>query len=92
MELDINSYWISFNTYAAPGALHPAKLLEEAERPADAVPERRTTATSSPSTGGEPEPSVRFALLVGLAVALAVACIVLGGVAHDAGGSVPIAV
>ena len=35
MELDINSYWISFNTYAAPGALQPSKLLEEAERPAD---------------------------------------------------------
>jgi Phosphodiester glycosidase len=34
MELDINSYWISFNTYAAPGALRPAKLLAEAERPA----------------------------------------------------------
>lgn len=34
MELDINSYWISFNTYAAPGALQPSKLLEEAERPA----------------------------------------------------------
>ncbi len=34
MELDINSYWISFNTYGAPGALHPAKLLSETERPA----------------------------------------------------------
>ncbi len=34
MELDINSYWISFNTYAAPGALRPGKLLEETERPA----------------------------------------------------------
>jgi hypothetical protein len=34
MELDINSYWISFNTYAAPGALHPGKLLAETERPA----------------------------------------------------------
>jgi hypothetical protein len=34
MELDINSYWISFNTYAAPGGLRPAKLLAEAERPA----------------------------------------------------------
>jgi hypothetical protein len=34
MELDINSYWISFNTYAAPGALHPGKLLSETERPA----------------------------------------------------------
>ena len=35
MELDINSYWISFNTYAAPGALEPSKLLSETERPAD---------------------------------------------------------
>ena len=34
MELDINSYWISFNTYAAPGGLRPAKLLSETERPA----------------------------------------------------------
>ncbi|MGO9489262.1 MAG: phosphodiester glycosidase family protein [Solirubrobacteraceae bacterium] len=34
MELDINSYWISFNTYAAPGALEPGKLLSETERPA----------------------------------------------------------
>ncbi len=34
MELDINSYWISFNTYAAPGALAPGKLLSETERPA----------------------------------------------------------
>jgi hypothetical protein len=34
MELDINSYWISFNTYAAPGALHPGKLLADTERPA----------------------------------------------------------
>ena len=34
MELDINSYWISFNTYAAPGAMRPAKLLAETERPA----------------------------------------------------------
>jgi hypothetical protein len=33
MELDINSYWISFNTYAAPGALHPGKLLADTERP-----------------------------------------------------------
>jgi len=34
MELDINSYWISFNTYAAPGALQPGKLLADTERPA----------------------------------------------------------
>jgi hypothetical protein len=34
MELDINSYWISFNTYAAPGAQAASKLLEETERPA----------------------------------------------------------
>ena len=35
MELDINSYWISFNTYAAPGGLQPSKLLSETERPAE---------------------------------------------------------
>jgi hypothetical protein len=35
MELDINSYWVSFNTYAGPGALEPSKLLSETERPAD---------------------------------------------------------
>ena len=35
MELDINSYWISFNTYAAPGGLEPSKLLAEVERPAE---------------------------------------------------------
>ncbi|MHB8532440.1 MAG: phosphodiester glycosidase family protein [Solirubrobacteraceae bacterium] len=34
MELDINSYWISFNTYGAPGALRPSKLLSETERTA----------------------------------------------------------
>ncbi len=35
MELDINSYWVSFNTYGAPGALDPTKLLAETERPAE---------------------------------------------------------
>jgi hypothetical protein len=35
MELDINSYWISFNTYAASGGLEPSKLLSETERPAE---------------------------------------------------------
>ncbi len=35
MELDINSYWISFNAYALPGARDPFKLLEETERPAE---------------------------------------------------------
>jgi hypothetical protein len=34
MELDINSYWVSFNTYGAPGAREPTKLLAETERPA----------------------------------------------------------
>jgi hypothetical protein len=33
MELDINSYWVSFNAYAEPGARQPAKLLEGMERP-----------------------------------------------------------
>ena len=35
MELDINSYWTSFNAYALPGARQPFKLLEEMERPAE---------------------------------------------------------
>lgn len=34
MELDINSYWVSFNTYRAPGAVGPTKLLPETEREA----------------------------------------------------------
>jgi hypothetical protein len=34
MELDINSYWVSFNTYGAAGAAHAQKLLAEMERPA----------------------------------------------------------
>jgi hypothetical protein len=33
MELDINSYWVSFITYGAPGAADPSKLLEGIERP-----------------------------------------------------------
>jgi hypothetical protein len=35
MELDINSYWTTFNAYAHPGAHQPFKLLEEMERPAE---------------------------------------------------------
>jgi hypothetical protein len=34
MELDINSYWVSFISYGAPGAEAPTKLLEAMERPA----------------------------------------------------------
>jgi hypothetical protein len=34
MELDINSYWVTFITYGAPGAEDPNKLLEGMERPA----------------------------------------------------------
>jgi len=34
MELDINSYWVSFISYGAPGAQDPTKLLEGMERPA----------------------------------------------------------
>jgi hypothetical protein len=52
MELDINSYWVSFNTYRAPGAVDPAKLLAETERPANAIC-RPTNATSSPYTNAE---------------------------------------
>jgi hypothetical protein len=32
MELDINSYWVSFNSYSAPGGAHPSKLLPSMER------------------------------------------------------------
>jgi hypothetical protein len=34
MELDINSYWVSFNTYGAPFGREPTKLLASSERPA----------------------------------------------------------
>jgi hypothetical protein len=34
MELDINSYWVSFITYGAPGAENPGNLLSGMERPA----------------------------------------------------------
>ena len=34
MELDINSYWVTFNTYGNPGAAHPKKLLVGMDRPA----------------------------------------------------------
>jgi hypothetical protein len=34
MELDINSYWVSFNTYAAPNAGRPGSLLPGMTRPA----------------------------------------------------------
>lgn len=34
MELDINSYWVSFNTYGAPRGREPTKLLASTERPA----------------------------------------------------------
>ncbi|HWJ51050.1 MAG TPA: phosphodiester glycosidase family protein [Solirubrobacteraceae bacterium] len=32
MELDINSYWVSFITYGAPGAEHPVNLLPSMNR------------------------------------------------------------
>jgi hypothetical protein len=32
MELDINSYWVSFISYAHPGALEPSNLLGEMNR------------------------------------------------------------
>jgi hypothetical protein len=32
MELDINSYWVSFISYAHPGALDPSNLLSEMNR------------------------------------------------------------
>jgi hypothetical protein len=34
MELDINSYWVSFITYGAPGAADPRNLLPDMNRPA----------------------------------------------------------
>jgi hypothetical protein len=34
MELDINSYWVSFITYGAPGAEDPTNLLPTMNRPA----------------------------------------------------------
>jgi hypothetical protein len=34
MELDINSYWVSFITYGAPGARDPANLLPDMNRSA----------------------------------------------------------
>jgi hypothetical protein len=34
MELDINSYWVSFITYGAPSAREPLNLLSGMERPA----------------------------------------------------------
>jgi hypothetical protein len=34
MELDINSYWVSFITYGAPGAEHPSNLLPDMQRSA----------------------------------------------------------
>jgi hypothetical protein len=34
MELDINSYWVTFNTYRGAGARGPQSLLGEMERPA----------------------------------------------------------
>jgi hypothetical protein len=34
MELDINSYWVSFITYGSPGAGDPANLLPDMNRSA----------------------------------------------------------
>jgi hypothetical protein len=33
MELDINSYWVTFNSYAEPGAANPSALLPAMTRP-----------------------------------------------------------
>jgi hypothetical protein len=35
MELDINSYWVTFNSYAQPGAGQPATLLPGMDRSAE---------------------------------------------------------
>jgi hypothetical protein len=34
MELDINSYWVTFNSYARPDAAQPTALLPSMDRPA----------------------------------------------------------
>jgi hypothetical protein len=34
MELDVNSYWVNFITYGAPGAQHPVNLLPDMVRSA----------------------------------------------------------
>jgi hypothetical protein len=34
MQLDINSYWVTFNSYARPGAANPSPLLPAMTRPA----------------------------------------------------------
>ena len=34
IELDINSYWVTFNSYARPGASHPSSILPGMVRPA----------------------------------------------------------
>ena len=50
MELDINSYWVSFITYGAPGAADPLNLLPRHEPLGRPATSRPTTATSSRST------------------------------------------
>ena len=39
MELDINTYWVSFITYRHPGALGAANLLPDMDRSTSALPE-----------------------------------------------------
>jgi hypothetical protein len=34
VELDINTYWVTLNTYARAGARDPGKLLPDMARPA----------------------------------------------------------
>ena len=38
MELDINSYWVSFISYGAPGAEDPSNLLPDMERRGHSLP------------------------------------------------------
>jgi hypothetical protein len=56
MELDINSYWISFNSYGAPGGREPNKLLAEIERPAERylTPDDRDFFAVYERLGGQP--------------------------------------
>ena len=58
MELDINSYWVSFITYGAPSALDPENRCRGWNAPTLAI-WNRTTATSSPSPRAESAETAR---------------------------------
>ena len=62
MQLDINSYWVTFNSYAGPNAGQPSSLL-----PSMTHPRRVTcrpmiaTSSASPALSGRPAASATFA-------------------------------